>query len=206
MRRSSGGATIEIEAPFSSDLARGESVCVSGVCLTVTRAARTSFLADAVRRTLDATTLSKLAPGSLVNLERAVAAGDRLGGHLVAGHVDGTAVVTRVTVMGSGREVVFELPPDLARYAAPKGSIAIDGVSLTVAGVSGRRITVALIPETLRATVAREYRAGTAVNVEADLLARYQESLGSAQVRDAPDRDALTVDRLRELGYTKERE
>jgi len=209
LRTRGSGAELEVTAPFAAATVRGESVCVNGVCLTATWCGRDRIRADAVRRTLDTSTLGALAPGARVNLERAVAAGDRLGGHLVTGHVDGVATLVEMTREGAGMDAVFELPEDVVRFAAARGSIALDGVSLTVAAVAGRRITVSYIPETLRATVAGEYRPGSLVNVEADLVARYVEALRGEGAAAAPASDGegrgVTLKRLRELGYVKER-
>jgi riboflavin synthase len=144
-----------------------------------------------------------------VNLERSVRLGDRLGGHLVTGHVDGVAQVLAVERRPNGSVVAIELPGALARHAAPRGSIAIDGVSLTIAAIEGARITVSLIPETLAATVAGAYRRGSLVNVETDVLAKYQESIG-AWTGESPEAEGvsprgsgLTLERLKELGFTE---
>jgi riboflavin synthase len=204
VRRTRIGASVSIAAPFARHLARGESVAVSGVCLTVVRADSRRFCADAVAHTLDTTCMGRVAAGARVNLERAVEVGERLGGHLVSGHVDGVATVTAIRPEGRGREIVFELPEGLARHVAERGSIAVDGVSLTVARVEGNLVTVSLIPETLEATIAGGYRAGTRVNVETDLLAKYQESSASQSGATEAKRKGITMERLRELGYLKE--
>jgi riboflavin synthase len=207
-RRAHGGAAIRIAAPFASELEHGESVSVNGVCQTVVRADAAAFDVDAVARTLSVTTIGELRSGSEVNLERALRMGDRLGGHMVAGHVDGVARVVQVRSDRNGTSLTLELPAPLARYVVQRGSIAVDGVSLTVAEVAGARVTVALIPETLRATLAGGYRSGTKVNIETDLLAKHQEKLlesrGEASSPPADDEsaDGLTEKRLRELGFT----
>ena len=153
----------------------GGSVAVNGCCLTVVKKRGPVFYADVVPETLRRTNLGRLAVGEEVNLELPVSAGSLLDGHLVQGHVDATAAVRSVTSAASGKEVVVDLPSSIARYVAMKGSIAIDGVSLTVAGVDKPPGTfrVALIPHTLEATIAGSYRAGSVVNVEADVIARY---------------------------------
>jgi riboflavin synthase len=148
--------------------------------------------------------MDRVAAGARVNLERAVEVGERLGGHLVSGHVDGVATVAAVRPEGRGREMVIELPDGLMRHVAERGSIAVDGVSLTVARVEGNLVTVSLIPETLEATIAGGYRAGTRVNVETDLLAKYQESSASQGGATEANRKGITMERLRELGYLKE--
>lgn len=204
VRRTRSGASVSIAAPFARHLARGESVAVSGVCLTVVRADSRRFRADAVKRTLDTTCMGRVAAGARVNLERAVEVGQRLGGHLVSGHVDGVARVTAVRPEGLGRDIVVELPAGLMRHVAERGSIAIDGVSLTVGRVEGNLVTVSLIPETLKATLAGGYRSGTRVNVETDLLAKYQESSSAQDDATKAARQGITLERLRDLGYLKE--
>jgi riboflavin synthase len=153
----------------------GGSVAVNGCCLTVVKKKGPVFYADVVPETLRRTNLGALTVASEVNLELPLSATSLLDGHLVQGHVDATAVVKSVQATTSGREVVIELPATLKRFVALKGSIAVDGVSLTVAAVDKPPGTfrVALIPHTLEATIARSYRAGTVVNLEADVIARY---------------------------------
>jgi riboflavin synthase len=151
----------------------GHSVAINGCCLTVTATEGERFAVEVVPETLRRTTLGHVAPGDSVNLERSLRLDQRLGGHLVQGHVDGLAEVRAVTPEGEGRRIVLELPGSLAPFVAEKGSIAVDGVSLTVAGIEGTRCEIALIPHTLEVTIAGRYAAGTRVNVEIDLLARY---------------------------------
>src|SRR5713226_9661419 len=153
----------------------GGSVAVNGCCLTVVKKKGPEFYADVVPETLRRTNLGALTVGSEVNLELPLSATSLLDGHLVQGHVDATAVVKNVQTARSGREVVIELPATLKRFVALKGSIAVDGVSLTVAAVDKPPGTfrVALIPHTLEATIAGSYRARTVVNLEADVIARY---------------------------------
>lgn len=207
IRRTGDGAAIRIAAPFASELTRGESVSVSGVCQTVVRSDRSGFEVDVVRQTLSLTTIGSLRSGSEVNLERALRLGDRLGGHLVAGHVDGVARVTALRRDAGGTRLTMKLPGSLSRHVVERGSIAVDGVSLTVAGVSGESVTVALIPETMRATLAGTYRPGTRVNVETDLLAKHQEKLLTSGLQDGRAEtsedggEGLTEKRLRELGF-----
>ncbi len=151
----------------------GDSVSVSGVCLTVARidGARAGF--DAVEETVRRTALADARPRMEVNLERAARPSDRLGGHIVTGHVDGVGVVRKVVPRGEGKEVTFLAPEGVERLIAEKGSVAVDGVSLTVAAVRGREFTVALVPHTLRATTLNDLTPGRRVNIEADILARY---------------------------------
>ena len=160
-----------------STTAIGDSVAVSGACLTVTRLETGGFAADVSRETLDKTTLGALRPGSRVNLEPALRAGQALGGHYVTGHVDGTARVVAVTEDARSWRVRFEVPGGLARYLAPKGSATIDGVSLTINEVEGRQFGVNLIPHTREVTTLGELAPGSAVNLEVDIIARYVERL-----------------------------
>ncbi len=153
----------------------GGSVAVNGCCLTVVKKRGPVFFADVVPETLRRTNLGALTPGIEVNLELPLTAASLLDGHLVSGHIDGTAEVRSVLRVASGKEVVIDLPAALSRFVAAKGSIAVDGVSLTVAEVEKPPGTfkVALIPHTLKATIAGGYRKGTVVNLEADVIARY---------------------------------
>ncbi|MBN2565908.1 MAG: riboflavin synthase [Candidatus Eisenbacteria bacterium] len=207
VRRIASGKALLIEAPFSRELASGESVSVNGVCLTVTRCDVATFEADVARTTLGITTLDALSPGSDVNLERALRASDRLGGHVVTGHVDGVGTVSRVDSGRDGVRVTIELPRDLLRFVVARGSIAVDGVSLTVAEMRSTSIVVALIPETLRRTLASGYRVGTVVNIETDVLARHQARLSeSGREQDgkrnrAEEERGITREKLRKLGF-----
>jgi riboflavin synthase len=151
----------------------GHSIAVNGCCLTVTAIEPGQFLVQMVPETLRRTTLGRVTPGDVVNLERSLRLDQRLGGHLVQGHVDGLAEVRAIAPEGEGKRLTLELPATLAPYVAEKGSIAVDGVSLTVASVQGRRCEIALIPHTLAVTIASRYAVGTRVNVEVDLMARY---------------------------------
>lgn len=170
---------MEIEAAGSgvSDAAIGDSIAVNGVCLTATRFGQGSFFADLSGETLARSTFGGLRVGDPVNLEPALRVGDALGGHLVSGHVDGLARVTARRRQARSEIFEFELPAGLTRYVAPKGSISVDGVSLTVNGVKGRRFDVNIVPHTLEETIIGGYRAGTEVNIEVDQLARYLEAL-----------------------------
>ncbi|HEY2466065.1 MAG TPA: riboflavin synthase [Steroidobacteraceae bacterium] len=161
----------------SARLGIGDSISVQGACLTVTRKQGTSFFADVSRETMAKTTLGKLKAGSTVNLEPSLRAGDALGGHMVSGHVDALGVLRRVSEDARSKRMEFELPADLMRFVAPKGSICIDGVSLTVNKVEGRCFDVNLIPHTLDQTTLGELRIGDAVNIEIDVVARYLERL-----------------------------
>jgi riboflavin synthase len=172
------GARLEVEAPFlAGDLRPGESVAVNGCCLTVAQATAAGFAADLVAETLRRTALGGLAAGDLVNLERPIALGGRLGGHLVQGHVDGVARVLDRTAAGDGQEVRIELPAELERFVVEKGSVAVDGVSLTVAGVGPGWFAVALVPHTLEVTTLGRRRPGDPVQLEVDVVAKYVERL-----------------------------
>lgn len=169
-----GGATLFLEARRVCEGAHvGDSVAVDGCCLTMTAVAPDGFAVSAVPETMRRTTLGGWTPGRRVNLERAVTATQRMGGHFVQGHVDGVGRITAVAPEGAGRRVRLEVPDALARFVAEKGSLAVDGVSLTVAGCVGSAVEIAYIPHTLDATVAGEYAVGRSVNIEIDLVARY---------------------------------
>jgi len=172
------GVRIEIDAPETArGAALGDSIAIDGVCLTVVAAADGRFAFDAVPETLDRTALGTLEPGSRVNLEPALRAGDALGGHYVQGHVDGVGTVRSVEPEGDGSRIWFDAPPELLRYLVEKGSIAVQGTSLTVAGVDDAGFAVALIPHTLAATTLGALAPGARVNLEADVLAKYVEKL-----------------------------
>jgi riboflavin synthase len=160
-----------------ADAATGDSICVSGVCLTAVMIDGTRFAADVSVETLSRTTIGSLKSGDCVNLEKSLRLADRLGGHLVAGHVDGVGRVLAIEEDARSQRWQFEVPHALLRYVAEKGSICLDGVSLTVNAVAGHRIGVNLIPHTIAATTFAHRRAGDAVNVEVDLIARYVERL-----------------------------
>ncbi len=156
-----------------ASIALGASIACSGVCLTVIAVAEDTFTVSASAETLACTTLGDWRFGQRVNLERALRVGDELGGHFVFGHVDAVATVHAITPEGESRRIVFEAPAALARYFAPKGSVALDGVSLTINEVEGARFGVNLIPHTLAATTFGQAQPGDRVNLEIDMLARY---------------------------------
>jgi riboflavin synthase len=158
-------------------IAIGDSVCVQGVCLTVTRKQDTCFYADVSRETMAKTTLGKLRVGSNVNLEPSLRAGDPLGGHMVSGHVDAVGNLQRIDPDARSWRLEFELPPTLSRFVAAKGSICLNGVSLTVNKVEGERFDVNIIPHTQAVTTLGELRVGDGVNVEIDVVARYLDRL-----------------------------
>jgi riboflavin synthase len=179
----SGDLELAIDAAglAARDIAIGDSVSVQGVCLTATRFDGKIFYADVSRETMTKTTLGALEPGAHVNLEPSLRAGDPLGGHLVSGHVDAVGTLTRLAKDARSVRLRFELPQSLMRYVAPKGSICIDGVSLTVNEVDGRGFDVNIIPHTGEVTTLGELEAGGKVNVEIDVIARYLERLTRAE-------------------------
>jgi riboflavin synthase len=172
-----GGVRIETEAALAAELAPGDSVAVNGVCLTATAIWGGGFAADVVAETARASSLAALAAGDAVNLELPLRAGDRLGGHVVQGHVDAVGEVESVEAEGAGRVVRVVAPPELLRYVVEKGSIAVDGVSLTVASEDDEGFAVALVPETLARTTLGTATPGRPVNLEADVLAKHLEKL-----------------------------
>lgn len=173
IRSESTGARLTLDcAELVRPIELGASVCVSGVCLTVTADDCKSLSFDVVPETLSRSTLGTLRPGDRVNLERSLRAGDRMDGHVVQGHVDGAARVVRVSSGLEGYVLEFAVDAALLPYIIPKGSIAIDGVSLTIASVSGEHFTVAIIPTTLSMTTLGQRRVGDPVNIETDILAR----------------------------------
>jgi riboflavin synthase len=170
-----GRLRIEVEPPL--ELAAGDSVAVNGVCLTAVEIEGPGFEADVMPETLDRSSLGALTEGDRVNIELPLRAGDRLGGHVVQGHVDGTARVEEVRQDGSSRQVRIAAAPELLRYVVEKGSVAVDGVSLTVSAVDDESFEVSLIPETLERTTLGGAEPGRTVNLEVDLLAKYVEKL-----------------------------
>jgi riboflavin synthase len=172
--------TIAADGLDLSAARTGDSLCVQGCCLTAVDVQGRTFAADVSRETLSLTTLGQLEAGSRVNLEPALRAGDALGGHLVSGHIDGVAHVVGVESDARSRRLTIEVPAPLARYIARKGSVAIDGVSLTVNEVEGARFGVNIIPHTLEVTTLGELTVGSVVNLEVDQLARYIERLMSS--------------------------
>jgi riboflavin synthase len=183
-----GGLRVAVDAGGLdlADVAIGDSIAVNGVCLTAVALGAGTFEADVSRETLSST--AGFAAGAPVNLEKALRLSDRLGGHLVSGHVDGVGVVARVSVLGDNRLVAIVVPGELSRYVARKGSIAVDGVSLTVNEIAGAEFAVNLIPHTLAATSLGTRARGDRVNIEVDLLARYIERLSQAAPSDPPSR------------------
>jgi riboflavin synthase len=175
--RGGDGARITIASDLAEEIDAGESIAINGGCLTALPAGDESFHADAMNETLSRTSLAQAQPGTAVNLELPLRPSDRLGGHIVQGHVDGTGTVESVADDGFARILEVQAPEPVLRYVVEKGSIALDGVSLTVTGLSPRSFTVSLIPETLKRTTLGQAGPGTRVNLEVDVLAKYVERL-----------------------------
>jgi riboflavin synthase len=185
VERDAEGARIRVETPLAAELRPGDSVAVNGACLTATESSESGFAADVMRQTLSLTTLGDLGEGDAVNIELPLRASDRLGGHIVQGHVDGVATVASVRDDGFARRLAVELPEDLAPLVVERGAIAIEGVSLTVAATAGTSVEVSLIPETLERTTLGELGEGDRANVECDVLARYVRSLMQAPTEES---------------------
>ena len=171
------GVRLEVETPLASELSHGDSIAVNGVCLTAIEPDGERFGADVMAETLRRSSLGPLGAGDEVNVELPLRAGDRLGGHVVQGHVDGTGTVESVTDEGFARVVRVAAEPEILRYVVEKGSIALDGVSLTGSTVDDAGFTVSLIPETLERTTLGGAAPGRVVNLEVDVLAKYVEKL-----------------------------
>jgi riboflavin synthase len=207
IERRTDGARLVIGAEKVLEATKvGDSISVSGACLTVTGMGGREFVADCMPETLSRTNLSKARTGTEVNLERSLAWGDRLGGHLVLGHVDSVVTVEAVESRGDSVEVRLSLPSGIAAFVAAKGSVALDGVSLTVISVGRDDFVVGLIPHTIGATTLRSLAKGSLVNVEADVLARYVhrslEVLGTAKGSEGLASEGLTLELLIEKGFT----
>ena len=199
-------AVLRIEGPLVvSDAVHGASIAVNGVCLTVTEHDESGFSVDVMAETLDRSSLGALAPGSRVNLERAMAADGRFGGHVVQGHVDGTTTLRSRTPGDRWELLEFALPAELARYIVEKGSITIDGVSLTVAALGESTFTVSLIPTTLELTTLGSLQVGDSVNLEVDVIAKYVERLIVAGAPSSTTPDELAADRAAGLPLEGER-
>ena len=211
VRHGSGGATLRISSAFDvADLDLGESIAVSGVCLTVTGTWDGGFDADASPETMARSTLGELRPGARVHLERALRVGDRLGGHFVSGHVDATGRVTSSNRKGNSVVVRFAVDSSIDRYLVEKGSVCVDGVSLTINGVGSGWFELAIIPHTATATRLSDLRTGDRVNVEVDILGKYVESLlgaGTNLPANSKDREAeksgISLEMLTAQGYVR---
>jgi riboflavin synthase len=199
VRRMSGGVQLTIEAPSSAaELAVSDSVSVNGVCQTVIRKEGGAFVVEAVEETLKKTTLGALRTEARVNLELPMRLNDRLGGHLVLGHVDCTGTVAKVSQLSGSRLIDISYPADFSRFLIPVGSIAVDGISLTVASLQEAQFTVSIIPHTLEKTTLLDVERGTLVNLEFDLIGKY---VASMLARKDGAGGEVSWDRLREWGY-----
>ena len=170
-------ARLNLEVPFSSETCLGDSVAVNGCCLTVVEQSENTLAFDILTQTLDVTSLGSLKPGALVNLERALRANDRLGGHFVQGHVDATGVIRDLSSKGQDHRYEVQLPPEVYRYCISRGSLAVDGISLTIAELLPDSALFWITPHTFKATNLQSCQNGQKVNLEADLLAKYVEGL-----------------------------
>lgn len=191
--------TIDAGELDLGDVILGDSIAVSGACLTVVKLAPPRFSVDVSRETLVRTTLGSLAVGDGLNLEKALRLGDRLGGHLVSGHVDGVGVLRARVASGRSERFTVEAPAALARYIAEKGSVCIDGVSLTVNGVRGTSFDLQIIPHTLAETTLRDFAPGQRLNIEVDLIARYLERMLSADAETGN----VSLELLARAGFTR---
>jgi riboflavin synthase len=194
--------TLAVGKLDMSDVALGDSIAVNGVCLTVVSMTTNSFVADVSNETLNVSAFKQLSVGSLVNLEKALRLADRLGGHMVSGHVDAVGQVMTIAADGASWRYAFAMPKEIAHYVAHKGSITINGVSLTVNEVSDGSFTVNLVPHTLQETNLGELRVGSIVNLEVDVIARYLERLLTGQSVKS-QQSSLTPSFLAEHGFWK---
>jgi riboflavin synthase len=185
------------------DVALGDSICTNGVCLTVTELPGDGYWADVSLETLDFTTLGELKPGAAVNLEKAMTPASRLGGHIVSGHVDGVGEVVSLREDARSSRFVLRAPDSLAKYIAHKGSICVDGTSLTVNAVNGAEFDLNIIPQTIAETIFSGYRAGARVNLEVDLIARYLERLMLGESAADPSATGLSMKTLAENGFLR---
>lgn len=202
IRRGAHSAVLSIGAKtILSDLKVGDSVAVNGVCLTATGKDSGGFTADVMHETLDRSSLGALSVGSHVNLERAMAADGRFGGHIVSGHIDGTGCITGLRKDDNAVWYTVEASPALLRYIVEKGSVTIDGISLTVAFVETDRFSVSIIPHTAAVTVLGEKRPGDVVNLETDIIGKYVEKLFRPEVPAQP-KNKITLDFLTQNGFS----
>jgi len=196
----SGGMSLTIRAKkIMEDIAVNDSICIDGVCLTVTKKENGAFWADAVGATLEKTTFNKIKADTFVNLERSVRLNDRLGGHLVQGHVNGIGTISEIKKLGENYLVKIIVPEDLERYLIKEGSIAISGISLTIADVTKNEISLSIIPHTWQNTNLRDKEVNDKVNVEIDILAKYVEKL-LTKVNNSSNKN-ISESWLKEIGY-----
>jgi riboflavin synthase len=205
VRHSAGESRLAVHAPrVGPGTAVGDSICVNGVCLTVVAGTAGRLEFEAVAETLRRSNLGELRPGDRVNLERAMGAGGRFGGHIMQGHVDAIGRVARIVPEANSHVITVEAPPEVMRYVVEKGSVALDGISLTVAAVTGPAFTVAIIPHTWAVTTLGGRKPGDRLNLEVDILAKYVERLLEARLgpsAPAAKHTGLTEAALRESGF-----
>lgn len=202
--RGGDSARIKIEARVvMEDLKTGDSMAVNGVCLTAAELGRNYLVADVMAETLDKTNLARLSPGDRVNLERALRLGDRLGGHLVSGHIDGVGTIVRLERYDIATMMTISAPSRVMRYIVSKGSVAIDGTSLTVVDFSEGAFRVSLIPHTARMTVLGLKKTGDSVNLEGDMVGKYIERLLSFREKETPEETGrgITLEFLQKMGF-----
>ena len=192
---------IKTGALALDDVALGDSICTNGVCLTVIELPGDGYWADVSVETLNFTTLGKLKPGSRVNLEKAMTPASRFGGHIVSGHVDGVGEIVSLEQDARSVRFVVRAPDDLAKYIAHKGSICVDGTSLTVNAVSGAEFDLNIIPQTVAETIFSQYTAGSRINLEVDVIARYLERLVLGEAAADPAKKGLSMETLAENGF-----
>lgn len=200
IRRENGKRRLKVSAPrLAKELKKGDSVAVSGVCLTAVEVDSGSFGTDLAEETWNLTSFSRIKPGALVNLELPMRLDGRLGGHLVQGHVDGTAKFVSLDKIPDAEDywLRIEIPPELARYVIFKGSLSIEGISLTVARIEGTAVTVAIIPHTAEMTNLTSLRPGDPVNLEVDMIAKYVEKM----MRGESANSSITLERLVSRGF-----
>ena len=196
LRVKTGGLSLD-------DVALGDSICTNGVCLTVIELPGDGFWADVSVETLNFTTLGKLKPGSRINLEKAMTPASRLGGHIVSGHVDGVGEIVSLQPDARSIRFVARAPRELAKYIAHKGSVCVDGTSLTVNAVNGAEFDLNIIPQTVAETIFGEYQVGSKVNLEVDVIARYLERLVLGDAAANPDAASLSMETLAENGFLR---
>lgn len=201
MNRIGGGSLVIDCHKVLEDVQLGDSIAVNGVCLTVTHFDKSSFTADVMPETVRRTSLAELKKGSPVNLERALTLASRLGGHIVSGHIDGTGEIVKFADEGNAILMTISAGPELLRYIVEKGSVALDGISLTVAQVTDSDFTVSLIPHTREVTNLGSKKTGSPINIETDVLGKYVEKMLQGQREPQQSQSTLTLDFLRENGF-----
>lgn len=195
--------TVDCPSLDLSDVKLGDSIATNGVCLTVTKLTKTSFSADVSGETMKLTGFAAIGPGAKVNLEKAMLPTTRFGGHIVSGHVDGVGKVTQVSQLGKAWEYWIEAPADISRYIAHKGSVTVDGISLTVNEVDNHSFKLTIVPHTSDETTIAQFKVGTMVNLEVDIIARYVERMLSGQANAAPSSQGVTMATLAQAGFIK---